>query len=51
MWLDALTNYLTTSEGRAFDEVKHVIGKDIVKVHGYYYPCLLMALGRRGGVV
>lgn len=45
VWLDALTNYLTTSEGRAFDEVKHVIGKDIVKFHGYYYPCLLMALG------
>ena len=47
MWLDALTNYLTTSEGRAFGRVVNVFGKDILKFHGYFYPCLLMAL--RGG--
>lgn len=47
VWLDALTNYLTTSEGRAFGRVVNVFGKDILKFHGYFYPCLLMAL--RGG--
>ena len=45
VWIDALTNYLTTSEGRSFDRVIHVFGKDILKFHSYYYPCLLMALG------
>lgn len=44
VWLDALTNYLTTSEGRSFDRVVNVFGKDILKFHGYFYPCLLMAL-------
>mgnify|MGYP003262656420 CR=1 FL=1 len=44
VWLDALTNYLTTSQDKSFDSVFHVFGKDITKFHCYYYPCLLMAL-------
>ena len=44
VWIDALTNYLTTSQNKSFDSVLHVFGKDITKFHCYYYPCLLMAL-------
>lgn len=44
VWIDALTNYLTTSESRSFDQVMHVFGKDIAKFHCYFYPCLLLAL-------
>lgn len=44
VWIDALSNYLTTNQGSSFRHVIHVFGKDILKFHGYYYPCLLMAL-------
>ena len=44
VWIDALCNYLTTSESKSFDKIIHVFGKDILKFHCYYYPCLLMAL-------
>ena len=44
VWIDALTNYLTTSENRSIDAVLHVFGKDIAKFHCYFYPCLLLAL-------
>ena len=49
VWLDALTNYLTTSEGRSFGRVVNVFGKDILKFHGYFYPCLLLALREARG--
>ncbi len=46
MWIDALSNYVTTNHGLCFHHVNHVFGKDILKFHGYYYPCLLMALSK-----
>ncbi|XP_022707858.1 methionine--tRNA ligase, mitochondrial-like [Varroa jacobsoni] len=56
VWLDALTNYLTVAGkplGRAYDPASsqvwppslHVIGKDILKFHGVYWPAFLMAAG------
>ncbi|KAJ3643888.1 hypothetical protein Zmor_026572 [Zophobas morio] len=50
VWLDALVNYLTAAgyaEGAAFSKVwppsVQVIGKDILKFHGIYWPAFLIA--------
>ena len=56
VWLDALTNYITTlgyhAEGESGPQYKkfwpadvHVIGKDIIRFHTIYWPIFLMALG------
>ena len=48
VWYDALFNYLTVVQD---DEEKwwpadiHVIGKDIVKFHGIYWPAMLWSAG------
>lgn len=49
VWLDALVNYIT-SAGYPWptDDTQpwpatHVVGKDIVRFHGIYWPCFLMA--------
>ncbi|CAH0763259.1 unnamed protein product [Diatraea saccharalis] len=53
VWLDALVNYLTAigypdedamiARGRPWPADVHVIGKDILKFHGIYWPAFLMA--------
>ena len=51
VWIDALTNYLSSLGYPDFDNDKfeywkeciHVIGKDILKFHGIYWPAMLMA--------
>jgi len=51
VWFDALINYLTNlswpEEGYAdwWETAEHLIGKDILKTHGVYWPIMLMALG------
>lgn len=49
VWLDALVNYLTVSgypdKNHAWPPDCHVIGKDILKFHGIYWPAFLMAAG------
>lgn len=55
VWVDALINYLTKAgfpnwtPGRETDggwpADVHVIGKDIVRFHGVYWPALLLAVG------
>lgn len=51
VWFDALINYLTNLEWPDnnyqdyWAEVEHVIGKDILKTHGVYWPIILMAMG------
>ncbi|MEM9631967.1 MAG: methionine--tRNA ligase [Pseudomonadota bacterium] len=51
VWFDALTNYLTNidwpQEGYEswWAECEHLIGKDILKPHGVYWPIMLMAAG------
>lgn len=40
VWLDALSGYLREEPV----SYKHVIGKDIVRFHAVYWPCLLKAL-------
>lgn len=53
VWLDALINYLTVvgypnrehmKSLRAWPADVHVVGKDILKFHGIYWPAFLMAI-------
>lgn len=53
VWLDALTNYITALGYLSQDQTKfekywpadlQVIGKDIIRFHGIYWPIFLMAL-------
>jgi len=49
VWIDALTNYLTALGFPAQEVPKywpadvHLIGKDILRFHAVYWPCMLMA--------
>lgn len=49
VWLDALTNYLTSSkylegkENQFWPADVHVIGKDIIRFHAIYWPAFLLA--------
>ena len=51
VWFDALINYLTNlrwpEEGYQdwWAQAEHIIGKDIVKTHGIYWPAMLLAMG------
>lgn len=54
VWLDALTNYITALGYGSSDESKfekywpadlQIVGKDIIRFHGIYWPIFLMALG------
>lgn len=61
VWFDALVNYLTSAgfpfklsasidaslkeTANKFWPATHVIGKDIIKFHGVYWPCFLLAVG------
>ena len=53
VWLDALTNYITSLGYMSEDETKfnkywpadvHLVGKDIIRFHTIYWPIFLMAL-------
>ncbi|KAI2463378.1 tRNA synthetases class I (M)-domain-containing protein [Annulohypoxylon bovei var. microspora] len=54
VWVDALVNYITVAgyplwtpgfeSARGWPADIHVVGKDIVRFHGVYWPALLMAL-------
>ncbi len=48
VWIDALTNYLTAvgfpdSDMHYWPADVHLIGKDILRFHAVYWPCMLMA--------
>jgi methionyl-tRNA synthetase len=48
VWIDALTNYLTAAgfpdaDMRHWPADVHLIGKDILRFHAVYWPCMLMA--------
>jgi methionyl-tRNA synthetase len=48
VWYDALFNYLTVvqdDESKWWTADVHVIGKDIVKFHGIYWPAMLWSAG------
>lgn len=48
VWLDALINYLTVSgypESHMWPPHIQVLGKDILKFHGIYWPAFLIAAG------
>ena len=51
VWVDALTNYLTsagypeTGYAERWPADLHVIGKDIVRFHAVYWPAFLMSAG------
>jgi methionyl-tRNA synthetase len=44
VWVDALANYLSGADG-AWPADLHIIGKDIVRFHGVYWPAFLMSAG------
>lgn len=53
VWLDALTNYITALGYLSDDDAKmkkywpadlQIVGKDIIRFHGLYWPIFLMAL-------
>ena len=55
VWFDALLNYVSALGGpggdrlrRYWPHVHHLIGKDILKPHGVYWPCMLKAAGLLG---
>lgn len=48
VWYDALFNYLTVvqdDESKWWPADVHVIGKDIVRFHGIYWPAMLWSAG------
>ena len=54
VWVDALTNYISALGYLSDDDTLfkkywpadlHVVGKDIIRFHGIYWPIFLMALG------
>lgn len=54
VWIDALVNYLTvtgypwksdSTEPCAWPADAHVVGKDIIRFHAIYWPCILLAAG------
>lgn len=48
VWLDALVNYLTVAgypNLKTWPPTVHVVGKDILKFHGIYWPAFLIAAG------
>ncbi|MFQ5582103.1 MAG: methionine--tRNA ligase [Mariprofundaceae bacterium] len=51
VWIDALTNYLTAlgfpddKQSKYWPADIHLIGKDILRFHAIYWPCMLMAAG------
>jgi methionyl-tRNA synthetase len=52
VWFDALINYVSALGGpgdarfaRYWPHVRHLIGKDILKPHAIYWPCMLKATG------
>ncbi|MBI2160027.1 MAG: methionine--tRNA ligase [Candidatus Rokubacteria bacterium] len=52
VWFDALINYVSALGGpgdprfaKYWPQVQHLIGKDILKPHAVYWPCMLKAAG------
>lgn len=51
VWIDALTNYLSAIgyggniDNELWNNSLHIIGKDILKFHAVYWPCMLMSVG------
>ncbi len=52
VWFDALLNYVSAlgeiggeRYQKSWPHVQHLIGKDILKPHGVYWPCMLKAAG------
>jgi len=56
VWFDALINYVSALGGpgdprfeRYWPHAQHLIGKDILKPHAVYWPCMLKAYGEALG--
>ncbi|XP_023720689.1 methionine--tRNA ligase, mitochondrial isoform X2 [Cryptotermes secundus] len=45
VWLDALVSYVTVAQSKLWPPDLQVIGKDILKFHGVYWPAFLIAAG------
>jgi len=51
VWYDALFNYVTISRESGFrtpeTQIIHILGKDIVRFHGVFWPAMLMSVDYR----
>ena len=47
VWFEALLSYLTVSQDIHWPADIQIIGKDILKFHGVYWPALLMAINEK----
>lgn len=53
VWFDALINYVTNLKwpepgyAQWWDQSEHLIGKDILKTHGIYWPIMLLGIGEK----
>lgn len=47
VWIDALFSYISSFHKVGESRLIHVIGKDILKFHGIYWPIFLMALDKK----
>ncbi|PKM93610.1 MAG: methionine--tRNA ligase [Firmicutes bacterium HGW-Firmicutes-1] len=52
VWIDALTNYISSLGGidsedfiQYWSNTIHFIGKDILRFHAIYWPCMLLSVG------
>ncbi|GFG35949.1 hypothetical protein Cfor_02919 [Coptotermes formosanus] len=45
VWLDALVNYVTVAQSHFWPPDLQIVGKDILKFHGVYWPAFLIAAG------
>ncbi|HVO29583.1 MAG TPA: methionine--tRNA ligase [bacterium] len=52
VWIDALTNYVSALGGPGAEKYEaywsnavHLVGKDIIRFHAVYWPCMLMSAG------
>lgn len=45
VWLDALVSYITAARDRLWPPDLQIVGKDILKFHGVYWPAFLIAAG------
>ncbi|KAJ4439347.1 hypothetical protein ANN_07469, partial [Periplaneta americana] len=45
VWLDALVSYITVAQSHCWPPDLQIVGKDILKFHGVYWPAFLIAAG------
>ena len=50
VWIDALANYVSApgeDVWATFDQVTHIVGKGVLRLHAVYWPAILLSAGLR----